>query len=387
MADPNTRRILSIDGGGARGYFSVKLMELFVAQWGINPNEIWKHFDVICGSSIGAIQALAYAHGLSPTDIAPFFTTDAQWIFSTSASTPSSRPSMLSKINTIVNGPFANPTFYPSTTDNIGTRRLRSKLESVFGTSILTDMKTNVLITAFEKNDNDPEFEQLTNTPTYFSNSHIIPVLSGQTHSVVDVAMATSAAPLYFPPASIGSLSYIDGGVVSNNPANIGIAISKAIKKTATRTCVLSIGTGLGDVGFGSPYTMLTKIKKEVQEFKESPKLYAEKYSVTHKEMEGIHAIHNLGFLEGAYLLIFLIGALNTAPQEAAAMELMIQSNTTYTLDKQYACRMQTYLDDDKDTELDYTVPSAFTYYAQAANDYYTANDTNITTFLGHLTA
>ena len=49
MSDPNTLRILSIDGGGVRGLIPNTFMELFVQQWGINPNEIWKYFDVITG--------------------------------------------------------------------------------------------------------------------------------------------------------------------------------------------------------------------------------------------------------------------------------------------------------------------------------------------------
>jgi predicted acylesterase/phospholipase RssA len=247
-------------------------------------------------------------------------------------------------------------------------------------------MKTTVVITAFEKNDNDPEFEQLTNTPTYFSNSTVVPVLTGQTHLAVDVAMATSAAPLYFPPKTIGSLSYIDGGIVQNNPALFGVAIAKAIKKNANRTCVLSLGTGLGDVGFGDPY-MVTALKQEIEDFKESPKLYAKKYNVSDEQMDGIQQLHNVGILEGGYLLMFLLGAMTTAPQEAAAMELYIQSNFQYTLDNMFSYYFQYYLDTAKDTELDSTSADVFSYYQSSAAAKYSANSTDITTFLGHLMA
>ena len=224
MSDSNTVRILSIDGGGMRGYISSNFMGLFVKQWGINPNEIWKYFDVITGSSIGGIQALAYSIGLAPSDINSFFTNDGPWIFTTSSTSPSSTPSTLTKVNTIVGGPFSNPTFYPSTTSGIGTMRLNSKLTSVFGTNTLQNALTNVLITSFEKNDVNPDFSQTTNTPVYFSNSSIVPILSGQSNSMVDVAMSTSAAPLYFPAWNIGANSYIDGGVTQNNPASFALA-------------------------------------------------------------------------------------------------------------------------------------------------------------------
>ena len=79
--DTNTIRVLSLDGGGVRGYLSLKFLQRFVAQWGINPNELWKYFDVICGTSIGGIQALAYAYGKSTQDLEPFFREKAKKVF------------------------------------------------------------------------------------------------------------------------------------------------------------------------------------------------------------------------------------------------------------------------------------------------------------------
>ena len=117
-----------------RGLFSATFMKLFVQQWGINPNEIWKYFDIITGSSIGGIQALAYALGMAPTDVMSFFITDGPWIFTTSSSTPSVMPSTLTKISVMVGG---SSSFYPSTTAGIGTMRLQSKLSSVLGTNTL----------------------------------------------------------------------------------------------------------------------------------------------------------------------------------------------------------------------------------------------------------
>ena len=52
-------RILSLDGGGIRGLFSATFLEKFCNDAGINGNELWKYFDIICGTSIGGIQAIA----------------------------------------------------------------------------------------------------------------------------------------------------------------------------------------------------------------------------------------------------------------------------------------------------------------------------------------
>lgn len=386
--DRNTLRILSLDGGGMRGYLSAIFLKLFVQQWGVNANELYKHFDIITGSSIGGITALAYASGKSPTDILPFFTEDGPWIFTTSTSTPSSRPSTLTKINTIVGGPLSNPTFYPSTTNGIGTKRLKSKLDNVFGTKTMQDMQTNVLITSFEKNATETDFTQDTNTPIYFSNSNIVPVLIGQNNLAVDVAMATSAAPLYFPSWQIGEDKYIDGGVVQNNPASLGFAIAKSLKPTANRYCVLSIGTGLGDVGFASTQSNIVKQRalKEAAELRSNPKAFAEEWQLSSREVKNLEQVaNNLKILEGAYLIMYLIGAMGGGAQEIVAKELEIESK--YTLDNLYYYRMQYYLDPTKDTELDNSTSSILAYYEESATNYFNNDIANISSFISRLIA
>ena len=379
----STIRVLSLDGGGMRGYISAVFLQLFVQQWGINPNEIWKYFDIIAGSSIGGIQALAYAFGLSPTDTQEFFLDDGPWIFTTSTTTPSVKPSTLSKANTILGGPYSNPTFYPSTTPNIGTMRLNSKLLTVFQDNILQAMKTNVLITSFEKNDADPDFEQYTNTPVYFSNlsDSVAPILSGQNLQAVDVAMATSAAPLYFPAWNIGADSYIDGGVTQNNPSSMALTIAKALKPVANRFCVLSIGTGLGEVGFPPE----SNLKAELKAFRANPELFAVQYHLSEQELQRLKTLDSIGALEGVYLIMYLLGAMTAGPQETIAKELEIEAD--YTLDNLYQYRMQYYLDPNQDTELDTSTPDILKYYQESATEYFNNDIENITNFIARLDA
>ena len=40
MADPNTIRILELDGGGERGYFSLTWLDKFIQLWGIDPSTV-----------------------------------------------------------------------------------------------------------------------------------------------------------------------------------------------------------------------------------------------------------------------------------------------------------------------------------------------------------
>lgn len=390
MADSNTVRILELDGGGARGLISATFLDLFVTKWGINPNELWKYFDVICGTSIGGMQAIAYANGLAPSDMKEMFLTDAPWIFTTSTSTPSIEPSVLSKVITMV----GSGTFYSGETEGIGTMRLQSKLQEILGTKTLQDLKTNVVITSFEKNDAEPDFSSTTNTPVYFSNisSNLIPILKGQSFSAVDVCMATSAAPIYFPSWTIGEDTYIDGGITHNNPSSFGLAIAKALKPTANRACVLSIGTGLGDVGFPpSPPSAL--FHAELSHLRANSAAYAAAYNVPSDHMDAILNLdsmtlnnnNGLTLLEGAYLWMYIFGAAMAGPQEVVHQELNIRSR--YTLENTKYYRFQGYLDPDYDTDLDTTDPDTLQYYQDFATTTFNNDLSRITTFIGHLTA
>lgn len=327
MADPNTIRILSLDGGGMRGIFEAKFLEQFVQLWGINPNEIWKYFDVICGTSVGGIQALGFANGLSPSDMMDFFVEDGPWIFSTSSIIPGVRATTLDKLATMILG----GSFYPNDA-------LVARLGDVFGDLTLTELKTNTLITSYNYD---------TQTPVLYSNL-VFPGSSGQNEFAKNVALATASAPLYFPKANWGTNNFIDGGVIKNNPAMLGYAQGQIVKPTANRVCILTLGTGLGPIGFH-----------------DSPTPPPEE--------------SNMSFL------FSLIGIGITGTQETDAKELSLVD--LYSLNNIYTYRAQTPLDPEQDTELDNTTPEFIDYMTTTAVDYFQDDIVAISNFLGHLTA
>ena len=70
-----------------------------------------------------------------------------------------------------------------------------------------------------------------------------------------DAALATSAAPTYFPPYEVGNFGFFaDGGVFANNPAITAIseALSSGAVKDQSQLRVLSLGTGLVSQGIPS---------------------------------------------------------------------------------------------------------------------------------------
>ena len=62
--------------------------------------------------------------------------------------------------------------------------------------------------------------------------------------SVVQAARATTAAPTFFAPASIGLNKYIDGGIGYNNPAEQAILEARRIWPSRPIGCLVSLGTG-----------------------------------------------------------------------------------------------------------------------------------------------
>ncbi len=328
MSDPNTLRILSIDGGGMRGTFSVQWMQHFVNQWGIDPNEIWKYFDVICGTSAGGLQALGYCGGLSPADLMSFLESSGPWIFSTSAVVPSVRATTLDKLATMILG----GSFYPNTS-------FISELDSLFGALTMGNLNTNSLITSYNYN---------TNTPVLFSN-RTFPQSSGLTELMQNVGLATSSAPLYFPAANWGGDNFLDGACIKNNPAMLGYMLGNIVKPNANRTCILTIGSGLGDIGFEQP-------------------------PVTPPPPDE----SNMSFV------FSLLSILITGTQETDAV--LLENLDQYTLQNVYTYRANAQLDPELDTELDNTTPEFIAYMKDLATTTYNNDLVDISDFLAHLT-
>lgn len=355
--DSNTIRVLSLDGGGIRGYLSLKWLQRFITQWGINSNELWKYFDVICGTSIGGIQALSYAYGYSPEYLEPFFTEKGKKLFtvrsaaevlvgSCTTTTENNRENLVEKIADVIdNEPFYKPhcPWYtlPPGDSNYGVNVLHDILVQNFADKIMQDLKTKVLI---------PSYEEDTETFRLFSN-HQNANFIGYNEKIVNVAHATSAAPIYFPPVQFNNHTYIDGGIFQNNPAELGLSLGQSIKKGSNRFCVLSLGTGLGKMGFDQAHTL----------------------AGTNDTNSSITR------------LIKLADEAMTGGQESVHQNLQYRASNT--LENLYYYRFQPKLDTSINTDLDNADPEFLQYMLNTANQYYDNDIANITTFLGHLTA
>jgi len=338
--DINTIRVLSLDGGGVRGVITSTLLNLFCNLAGIPGNQIYKYFDIIAGTSIGGIQALAYAKGLTPSYVQNMLITNAASIFNCTYPIPGGGQASYGTWTGYLSGIYSSLYSQPP---------LANLINSTFGEDTINDYQTNVLVPAFQRSN----IIKTTNVPVYFSNvsSTIVPYLSGQTELSANVALATSAAPVYFPPAVFNGCTYVDGGVFLNNPSALALSIQRAIRPTINRFCILSVGTGLGSIGYIPGETRLKGITDNLNTIK------------------------------------MVMDVSMAIPPEGVSVEQQIIAN--YTVGNFYYCRMQYPIDlsQEPDSSLDNSDPAFIQYMQDSATSYFNNNLNNISNFIGHLLA
>jgi len=186
--------ILSLDGGGLRGLITALILQRIEEA----RSGFLDHFDLITGTSTGALLALALARGMTPSEISRIYETRASEIF---------RDSLLDNVRDL--GKSVGAQY-----QNKGLIRV---LGDVFGEGTLGDLRKRVAICAFDLDNELPDPKQRSWAPKIFHN-YPGPD-SDAAMSQAKVALYSASAPTYFPSAD----GYIDGGVFANNPSMVGL--------------------------------------------------------------------------------------------------------------------------------------------------------------------
>ena len=209
-------RILSLDGGGIKGTFTASVVASLERMSG---HHLADYFDIITGTSTGGIIALGLALGLPAEAILDFYCSKGPAIF---PSTGASRR----LIHTLRHA------FRPKHSSAV----LRSHLAEVFGEKKLGHSIVRVVIPCFDCNAGRVQLFKTSHHPRFVQDFRT---------PMVEVALATSAAPTYFAAFTApDGQSYLDGGVWANCP--ILVALLEAIyvlQQNPTDIEVLSIGT------------------------------------------------------------------------------------------------------------------------------------------------
>jgi patatin-like phospholipase/acyl hydrolase len=219
------RRILSMDGGGIRGLVTCRWLEgVEVALGNAGKPGLLPNFDLLAGSSTGAIIACGLAIGLSPADMATLYREHAQTIFPGIANRLWSRAGRV-----LSQGPSA---------PKYDARGLEQVLRKVFGATTLGQAKRPLMVTSYDT---------IARKPVIFKSFKA----AHRDLPMWEVCRASSAAPTYFPAHAMTvegrECALIDGGVVANNPT--ACAIAEALRKDAGADqprdlVVLSLGSG-----------------------------------------------------------------------------------------------------------------------------------------------
>lgn len=235
MDEKKKFKILSIDGGGIRGIIPAKVLyhleEEAIKKDGPNAR-LCDYFDLVCGTSTGGIIAIGIALGMTAKDILKLYQENAKKIF------PSK--SLLKAF--CKNEPFYNR--------DILKNILAEKYDSFdykTNDARIYHCKTRLCIPTYDLDKGEQHVFKTDHLPNYHRDCHI---------PVVDAALATAAAPVYFEPYSfefndmnsVNKSAYInnvDGGVLANNPALIGLTeATYCIGIPLDEIEMLSLGTG-----------------------------------------------------------------------------------------------------------------------------------------------
>ena len=189
------KRILAIDGGGIKGVFPASFLATIEDTIGDN---IANYFDLIVGTSTGGIIALGLGLRLSAKEILAFYEESGPLIFGGNRLLRWLRCLSTTKYN-------RDP--------------LKKALKDRFGDKKLGDSTKRLVI---------PCLNIETGEVYVYKTAHHPRLVRDYKEKAVEVALATAAAPTYFPPhRSPTGIPLVDGGIWANNP--VCVAVVEAI--------------------------------------------------------------------------------------------------------------------------------------------------------------
>lgn len=230
-------KILSIDGGGIRGIIPAKILTLAeeeLKRTGKQIVRIGDYFDLVCGTSTGGIIAIGLALGMPAHEILSLYRDNAKKIFP-----HQSKHKIVGKI-------LFKKELYER---DILKQLLSDAYDKYAGETPahLGHCLTRVCIPAYDAN---------RGMMHVFKTSHHPQLTRDYQIPACDIALSTSAAPVYFDSydfeyklknatESHRYNSMIDGGIMANNPTLIGYTEAvHSLHIPMSDISILSLGTG-----------------------------------------------------------------------------------------------------------------------------------------------
>jgi len=212
-------RVLALAGGGFLGLYTAVVLEALEARAGV---PLARRFDLLAGTSIGGVLALALAFEIPMSRLVCLFRDHGPAVFSSRA-LPRGTVSRLRDLSRSVLGPkYSGEALRAALQADIGDRRLADALHPVVIPAVDVDLcQTKV-----------------------FKTPHAPASQGDGALRAVDVAMAACAAPAYFPAVRIDRRLYADGGLFAVAPDQVALhELEHFMGVEPTRVSMLSIGT------------------------------------------------------------------------------------------------------------------------------------------------
>jgi uncharacterized protein len=224
-----TFQILSLSGGGFMGLYTACVLAEIEEE--IN-RPIAECFDLIAGTSVGGIIALGLAAGKHAKDIRDSFIANGPCIFSPD---PPPQSWLAKKLSLLGNASHAK--YKPCA--------LRKTIENIVGADLkIGDLQHCVMV---------PAVNLTKGLPQVFKTDHHSTFVRDWKLKVVDVALATSAAPTFFPLHRIGSELFADGGLYANAPDHLALHEAEHFFRIpSAEVKLLSIGTTTAKFSFSN---------------------------------------------------------------------------------------------------------------------------------------
>ena len=213
MTGVPTYHVLALSGGGYRSLYTATVLAELEAVLG---RSIASHFDLICGTSAGGMLALWLASEIPAIELKALFEREGSRIFGCR-----SLPRRLLGF------------WLTAKHDSVG---LRDVLTERFQDATIGNLKHRVLVPTVNYSTGRGQFFKTPHHPTFELDHRL---------KIVDVALATAAAPVYFPLARNDRGVFVDGGLVGNAPGLFGLHEVNTFlaPKQNALVRVLSIGT------------------------------------------------------------------------------------------------------------------------------------------------
>lgn len=212
-------RILSLAGGGYLGLYTACVLAHLEERAG---EPLGRRFDLIAGTSVGGILAVALAFEIPMAKIKDLFLEHGTAIFS-SRGLPTNAVAKLRDLSRAVLGPKYNGV------------ALAKALAVHLGKQTLADAKHDLVV---------PAVDVTRSRTKIFKTPHASGSRGDEDVLAAHVAMATSAAPAYFPSVRVGDALYADGGLFAVAPDQVAIHEATHFMRVAeARVRMLSVGT------------------------------------------------------------------------------------------------------------------------------------------------